>query len=180
MPPARQQKKSDPTAGMDSGDTIAKLMQPFYQALLEDAFLDAADAGVEAVFDLANPYVQATLDALTKQIRAVAETTKDDIRLLVGRQAEEGWSSEELAKQIRAKGDIASRSRSLTIARTERARPITRARSPPIAPAALRMWMCWTGMTMSRARAQTARAGQSRRPRPTRSGIRTAPAHFRQ
>jgi hypothetical protein len=119
MPPARQQKKSDPTAGMDSGDTIAKLMQPFYQALLEDAFLDAADAGVEAVFDLANPYVQATLDALTKQIRAVAETTKDDIRLLVGRQAEEGWSSEELAKQIRAKGDIASRSRSLTIARTE-------------------------------------------------------------
>jgi hypothetical protein len=106
MPPARQQKKSDPTAGMDSGDTIAKLMQPFYQALLEDAFLDAADAGVEAVFDLANPYVQATLDALTKQIRAVAETTKDDIRLLVGRQAEEGWSSEELAKQIRAKATL--------------------------------------------------------------------------
>lgn len=112
-------KKADPTAAMDDGDQIAKLMAPFYQALIEDAFLDAAAENVDAVFDLANPYVQTVLDSLAKEIRRVAETTKDDVRRLTGQAAENGWSSEELAKQIRLKGDIASRSRSLTIARTE-------------------------------------------------------------
>jgi hypothetical protein len=63
--------------------------------------------------------VQTVLGSLAKNIKAVAETTRDEIRALVGRQAAEGWSAEELAKQIRAKGDVASRSRALTIARTE-------------------------------------------------------------
>lgn len=112
-------KKADPTSGMDGGDAIAKLLTPFYQALLEDAFLDAADLGVDVTFELQNEFVQGTLDQLAKQIRSVAETTKDDVRRLVGQQAENGWSVEELQKQIRAKGDIASRSRALTIARTE-------------------------------------------------------------
>lgn len=112
-------KKPDPTAALDSGDTIASLMRPFHQALIEDAFLDAQDAGVDADFSLDNVYVQTVLDQLAKQVRGVAETTKDEIRALVSRQAAEGWSTEELAKQIRAKGDIASRSRALTIARTE-------------------------------------------------------------
>jgi len=112
-------KKRDPTTGMDDGSAVASLMQTFYQALLEDAFLDAAEAGVDVAFDLANPYVQTVLSSLAKNITGVAETTKDDIRLLVARQADEGWSVEELQKQIRAKGDIASRSRALTIARTE-------------------------------------------------------------
>lgn len=112
-------KKADPTAAMDDGDQIAKLMTPFYRALIEDAFLDAASDGVDAVFTLDNPYVQTVLDGLAKAIRRVAATTQDEIRSLTGRAADEGWSSEELAKQIRAKGEIASRSRSLTIARTE-------------------------------------------------------------
>jgi hypothetical protein len=89
MPPRRKQKK-DPTATLDDGGTVAKLMQPFYQALLEDAFLDAAADGVNAAFDLANPYVQTVLDALAKNIKGVADTTKDDIRLLTGRAADEG------------------------------------------------------------------------------------------
>jgi Phage Mu protein F like protein len=112
-------KKKDPTAGLDDGGAIAALMKPFHQALIEDAFLDASDAGVDAAFSLDNPYVQAVLDQLAKQVRGVAETTKDEIRALVAKQAAEGWSIEELQKQIRAKGEIASRSRALTIARTE-------------------------------------------------------------
>lgn len=112
-------KKKDPTAGLDDGGALADLMKAFYQALLEDAFLDAAADGVDVAFDLANPYVQQTLSSLAKNIKGVAETTKDEIRLLVGKQADEGWSLEELQKQIRAKGEIASRSRALTIARTE-------------------------------------------------------------
>jgi hypothetical protein len=112
-------KKPDPTDAMDDGGAIETLMKVFYQALLEDAFLDAAADGVDVAFDLANPYVQQTLGALAKQIRGVAETTRDEIRALVGQQAAEGWSMEELQKQIRAKGATASRSRALTIARTE-------------------------------------------------------------
>src|SRR6185436_8599556 len=112
-------KKPDPTASMDDGDQVASLMRPFHQALVEDAFLDAADAGVDASFSLDNPYVQTVLDSLAKQVRGVASTTKDDIRRLTGQAAAEGWSTEELAKQIRAKGEIASRSRALTISRTE-------------------------------------------------------------
>lgn len=112
-------KKTDPTSAMDDGSALAGLMKTFYQALLEDAFLDAANDGVEAVFDLANEHVQTVLGSLAKNIRSVAETTKEDIRRLVGQQAENGWSMEELARQIRAKGEVASRSRALTIARTE-------------------------------------------------------------
>lgn len=112
-------EKKDPTTGMDDGSALSKLMKTFYQALLEDAFVDAADQGVDVTFDLANPFVQTVLTRLAKNIKAVAETTKDDIRALVGRQADEGWSIEELQKAIREKGDVASRTRALTIARTE-------------------------------------------------------------
>jgi len=112
-------KKRDPTAGLDDGSAAQALMKAFHQALIEDAFLDAADQGVDATFDLANDYVQTVLGSLAKNIKGVADTTKQDVRDLVSRQASEGWSVEELAKQIRAKGEIASRSRALTIARSE-------------------------------------------------------------
>jgi hypothetical protein len=111
--------KKDPTAGMDSGAAVTKIMAPFYQSLLESAFADAADAGVQIAFDINNPFVQTTLSKLAKQIKNVTDTTKDDIRLLVGRAADEGWSNEQLQKAIREKGEIASRSRATTIARTE-------------------------------------------------------------
>lgn len=114
-------KKKDPTVGMDDGRAIAKLMAPFYRQLLKDAFGDARDAGVDVAFDLENEFVQAVLGALAKNIKDVAETTKDEIRALVSKQASEGWSVEQLAKEIRAKGEIASRSRALTVARTETA-----------------------------------------------------------
>lgn len=112
-------KKKDPTASLDDGGQVASLLQKHYQALLEDAFLDAADAGVDVAWDLANPHVQAVLGSLAKNIRSVADTTKDEIRALISRQADEGWSAEQLAKAIRDRGAVASRSRALTIARTE-------------------------------------------------------------
>lgn len=112
-------KKKDPTAGLDDGGALSTLMKAFYQALVEDAFLDAVADGVDVTFSLDNPFVQTVLEGLAKNIKGVADTTKQDIRDLVSKQAAEGWSVEELQKQIRAKGDIASRSRALTIARTE-------------------------------------------------------------
>lgn len=112
-------KKKDPTIGMDDGERIARLMRPFHQALIEDAFLDASDAGVDATFSLDNPYVQTVLDQLAKQVRAVAETTKDEIRMLVGQQAGNGWSNEELAQAIIDAGVTRSATRAMTISRTE-------------------------------------------------------------
>lgn len=112
-------KKKDPTTGLDDGSAVAKLMAPFYRQLLKDAFVDASDAGVDVAFDLENEFVQQVLGSLAKNIKGVADTTKDEIRALVSKQAAEGWSVERLAKEIRERGEIASRSRALTVSRTE-------------------------------------------------------------
>lgn len=104
---------------LDDGDEIEQIMHKYYPMIIEGAFGDASLAGIPVSFELENEYVQTVLNRLGKQIRAVAETTRDEIRALVGRQAQEGWSVEELAKQIRDRGDIGSVSRSLLIARTE-------------------------------------------------------------
>lgn len=112
-------KKPDPVASLDDGGALAKLMQPFYRALLADAFGDAAADGVDVAFSLENPFVQTVLSQLAKQIKGVAETTKDEIRMLVSQQAGNGWSNDELAQAIRDHGITSSASRSMTIARTE-------------------------------------------------------------
>jgi hypothetical protein len=94
MPPKAPQLKSDPTAAMDDGKAIAALMKPFHKALMLEAFGDVANDGIAVAFDLANPYVRGTLASLAKQVTRVADSTKDEIRALVGRQAAEGWSVE--------------------------------------------------------------------------------------
>jgi SPP1 gp7 family putative phage head morphogenesis protein len=97
------------------------MMRKEYRDLIVAAWADAAAAGISVSFDLDNPFVQTVLTRLAKQIRNVAETTKEDIRRLVGQQAENGWSVEELKQRILEKGEIASVSRAETIARTETA-----------------------------------------------------------
>lgn len=104
---------------MDGGDEIERLMRRFYPLIVQDAFGDASLAGVPVAFDLENEFVQGTIDRLAHNVRNVAETTKDEIRALVAKQAKEGWSMERLQKEIRDRGEIASRTRALTIARTE-------------------------------------------------------------
>lgn len=112
--------KKDPA--LDSGDTIATLMRPYYAALAKIAFDDSADQyGLDVAFDLENPFVQTVINRLAKQVRNVTDTTKDQIRNVIGRSAEQGLSTEETARQIRQLGVDMSRSRSLTIARTESA-----------------------------------------------------------
>ena len=53
-------------------------------------------------------------------------STRDQIRALVGRQASEGWSIAQLAKEIRTLGGIESRKRAVVIARTETASAYSR------------------------------------------------------
>lgn len=107
---------------LDNGDEIARIAKRYYPLLVRAGWDAGADAvGAQIAWDLDNPFVQEVLDQLAKRIRGVAETTREDIRRLVGRQADEGWSIERLADEIRKQGEITSKSRSELIARTETA-----------------------------------------------------------
>ena len=112
----------DPTDSMDDGSALAALMRGLYPLLVEAAFTDATGLGLSVAWDLDNPFVQDVLDALADQVVGVAETTKDEIRALVGRQAAEGWSLDELADAIQQAGVTRSASRATAIARTETTR----------------------------------------------------------
>lgn len=115
----RQVKASAVTAALDDGEAVARLMQRFYPLIVESAFGDASLAGIPVAFDLENAHVQTVLGRLATDVRRVAETTRDDIRRLVGQQAEQGWTIDELAERILELGTIKSESRATAIARTE-------------------------------------------------------------
>lgn len=117
----RQVKASDVVGALDDGDAVEELMRRFYPLVVESAFGDASLAGIPVAFDLEMVEVQAVLGRLAKDVRRVAETTREDIRRLVGQQAENGWSVDELAQHILDTGEIASESRATAIARTETA-----------------------------------------------------------
>jgi hypothetical protein len=107
---------------LDFGDVIAALWNKFYPLIMAQSWDDvAAEIGVELAFDLENIYVQRVLGDLAKEVRKVADTTKQEIRDLVSKQASEGWSIDELAKEIRALKEVHSMARARTIARTETA-----------------------------------------------------------
>lgn len=105
---------------LDNGDEIERLMRPLHLMLFTQAAEDAeTQLGIDGLFDLDNPFVQKELNNLALQVRGIAETTRDEIRALVGRQADEGWSDDDLATEIEKLGEIRSGPRSITIARTE-------------------------------------------------------------
>jgi hypothetical protein len=89
-------------------------MRKYYPQLLQ---LSYEAAGID--FDLTNPRVQDTIDGLAKRVRNVPETTRDSIRGWVKAGTEDGWSVDKIAKRIREDGQEISKSRSVTIARTE-------------------------------------------------------------
>jgi len=113
--------------GLDLGDGIGLLLRRYYPVLLRQAFQDAGIAlSMDLAFDVDNPFVQATLADLARLVRGVADTTREEIRALIGRQADEGWSIARLADEIRAHGVTASTARAEAIARTETAAAYSR------------------------------------------------------
>jgi SPP1 gp7 family putative phage head morphogenesis protein len=112
---------------LDLGDVIEKLMRKYYPLLVSRAWGDAqAVVGVDIAFDLDNPYVQEILDELAQDIRGITETTRADIQQLLGQQAIEGWSTEELARRLRERGVTESARRARLIASTETASAYSR------------------------------------------------------
>lgn len=113
--------------GLDLGDDLAKLMRHRYLRALRLAYGDAATTlELDLAFDLDNPFVQEALDDLATEVRRVAETTREDIRVLIGKQADEGWSIDDLATEVEKLGEIQSPVRARLIAATETASAYSR------------------------------------------------------
>lgn len=89
------------------------------------AFQAGADAAHGALsiagsFDLSNPRAVAYLDGYgAAQVTRIDETTRAQLRTLIGQAVDEGWSYGQLAREIRARFDGMSRDRALVIATYE-------------------------------------------------------------
>lgn len=113
--------------GLDEGDEVRAIMRRFYPLLLREAYADAAAlVGQDIAFDLANDQIQGLLTTLAKNVTKITETTREQIQGLIGRQAAEGWSVQELAAAIREAGVTQSAARATLIARTETATAYSR------------------------------------------------------
>ena len=102
---------------------LAPTLTRIYLRQTGAAWAAAGDTlALDAAFDVDNPFIQGVLGTIADLAKGIAETTRDDIRLLVGTAADEGWSVERLAEAIREKALIASATRAEMIAVTETAR----------------------------------------------------------
>lgn len=105
-----------------SADELEDIMRDFYPSVMELAYGDANRLlPVDVSFDLSNPAIKKIINQMARKVRNVAETTRDEIRAIIDTGTSEGLSVTEMAKRIRERGEINSKSRSLMIARTESA-----------------------------------------------------------
>ncbi len=113
--------------GLDLGATLGLLLRRFYPLAMAAAYRDAAvTLEIDLAFDLDNPLIQTILQDLADEVVDVAETTRDQIRALVGQAAAEGWSNAQLATALRDLGEVQSRQRARLIAATETAAAYSR------------------------------------------------------
>jgi HK97 family phage portal protein len=113
--------------GLDLGEQIRQVMARYYVLAVGRAYGDAmASLDLDRAFDLENPRVQETLGELATRVARVAETTREEVRALVGQAAAEGWSPGRLATQLAGLAEVHSRERAETIAVTELADAYTR------------------------------------------------------
>lgn len=116
-------------AGTDDGAGIQKVMTPYYKMSLRAAYEDAdmllAEFDVGVSFTLSNPRVQETLGLLLTQVRGITDTTREELRAIIGAGLQDGKSTEQIAAAIRADAPEIGRRRSQVIARTETAKAYT-------------------------------------------------------
>ena len=107
---------------LDDGSAIAGIMRRRFVEAVRLGFTDAVETWeFDLAFDLDNPLIQGVLDELADKVKRVADTTRDEIRALVGKMADEGWSLDDLAKEIEKIGEVNSKSRARAIASYESA-----------------------------------------------------------
>lgn len=111
---------------LDDGTELRKLLLRFYPHLLQRGWHDGYNSlSLSRAFDLEMEEVQQVLDQLATRITNVAETTREEVRKLVGQAAEEGWSAADLAQRLDDSG-LFSADRAMLISRTEAASAYTR------------------------------------------------------
>lgn len=112
---------------LDDGAALGAILKPFYELIIQHGYtVGAAMVPDVDPFDLQNPYVQEVLDELATRIVGISDTTREEVRALVGRQAVEGWDVATLAALIAQLSELRAPARALTIARTEGANAQTR------------------------------------------------------
>lgn len=119
------------TTGADDGERLQATMQPFYRLAMRAAYDDTnellVDQDISVSFNLENPNVRRTLNALLLQLKKdIPDTTKEDIRNVIAQGLNEGWSVDRISDELRAAAPGMSRNRSDAIARTEVARAHSR------------------------------------------------------
>lgn len=112
---------------LDFKDGLVRIMRRYYPVIAQHAWeAAAASLDIDAAFNLDNPKVQEVLDTLLDKIsKDVPETLKDDIRAFIGRQADEGWSVDDLAAAIEERSDM-SKAKAKLVAVSETASAYSR------------------------------------------------------
>lgn len=113
---------------LDDGEEIADTTQPLFTAGMKKGYGDGSTIiSADISFSLENTNVQKVLDKLLKQVKKdIPDTTLEQIRELISKQASEGWSVDQLADEILATGGVQSPVRAQMIAHTETARAYTK------------------------------------------------------
>jgi HK97 family phage portal protein len=101
-------------------DLLRRVLATIHQEAGAEAFKAASnDLLVIIDWNLANPRVSAVLNDLAGRIVDISDTTRDDVRRIVGQALDEGVTLDELASRLRGQFVETYRGRSMAIARTE-------------------------------------------------------------
>lgn len=101
-------------------DLLREVMQKLHITAGEAAALSVSElTGIAIAFDVSNPFVREVLRELAKRIVGINETTRDQVRKIVGDALDEGVSIDQLADRLRGLFNETYVSRSMSISRTE-------------------------------------------------------------
>lgn len=102
---------------------MLEILKPYWIELLRIAWNDAGKTTgvVLGAFSVQNVAVQLVLKELAKRVKDIDETTRDEIRAVIGRQASEGLSVAEVRDILLDMEATRSKTRAEAIAQTETA-----------------------------------------------------------
>lgn len=111
-----------------TGETqsLADSAKPEFKRIIKQSFRETvSDIGVDAMFDINNPEVQYAIDGAWNRIKKINSASYDELKGMLRTAYDEGWSIDQLKREIRsvysqwANGTSLTQSRALTIAKTE-------------------------------------------------------------
>lgn len=103
----------------ETDDDLKKVSEPFFKQSMKIGGEQMIDLlGLDISFDLANPEAKAFLEEKLINIVGINDTTEAKLRKLFAKAANDGWTNDELVKQLKGTYNFAS-ARSRVIARTE-------------------------------------------------------------